>query len=130
MNSHSSLLSDHCSFPCVAAPSDYPQNVAVSTVSSTEIRVTWEPVPEIDQNGIVIQYEVEYTPLMTFGGLISESTTFVDVSITEITLTDLQEFVEYNTSVRAYTSVGPGPFSPPETNRTDEAGKLVVIFAA
>ena len=97
--------------------------MAVSTVSSTETRVTWEPVPEIDQNGIITQYEVRYTPLTTFGGLISENSTFVDVSITEITLTDLQEFVEYNISVRAYTSAGPGPFSPGEVAQTAEAGK-------
>ena len=111
-----------------AAPSDYPQNVAVFTVSSTEIRVTWEPVPEINQNGIITQYEVRYTPLTTFGGLISENSTLVDVSVTEITLTGLQEFVEYSISVRAYTSIGPGPFSPGEVEQTAEAGMKIFIM--
>ena len=39
------------------------------------------------------------------------------------TLTGLQEFTEYNISVRAYTSVGPGPYSEEVTNRTFEDGE-------
>ena len=38
-------------------------------------------------------------------------------------LTELEEYVEYNISVRAYTSVGPGPYSEEVTERTDEDGK-------
>ena len=49
-------------------------------------------------------------------------------SVTEITLTGLQEFVEYNISVRAYTSVGPGPFSPIEVVQTAEAGMMIFIL--
>ena len=38
-------------------------------------------------------------------------------------LTGLEEYVEYNITVRAYTSVGPGPYSdPPITERTMEDG--------
>ena len=66
-------------------------------------------------------YEVQYEPLETFGGLIFTDTT----TTTELTttLTGLEEYVEYNITVRAYTSEGPGPYSdPPVTERTLEDG--------
>ena len=108
------------SFPA-PGPSGYPQNVTPTTISSTEILVSWDEVPAIEQNGIVILYEVQYEPLMTFGGQLMTMT--MNISNTSIVLGGLQEYVEYNISVRAYTSVGPGPFSPGVNNRTFEDGK-------
>ena len=102
------------------APSGYPQNVEPATISSTEILVSWDEVPAIDQNGIIILYEVRYDPLMTFG---QPMTMTMNTSNTSIVLGGLQEYVEYNISIRAYTSVGPGPFSPGVDNRTFEDGK-------
>ena len=67
-------------------------------------------------------YQVQYEPLETFEDQIF--TDSVNISNTTMTnLTDLQEYVEYNITVRAYTSVGPGPYSLPITERTDEDGK-------
>ena len=103
------------------APSSFPQGVTAITVSSTEILVSWDDVPTIDQNGVIILYEVQYEPLMTFGGELMTMT--MNTSNTSIVVGGLQEYVEYNISVRAYTSVGPGPFSPGMDNRTFEDGK-------
>ena len=75
----------------------------------------------MDQNGIILRYEVQYEPLMTFGGQLM--TMVMNTSNTSIVLGGLQEYVEYTISVRAYTSVGPGPFSPGVDNRTFEGGK-------
>ena len=107
-------------------------------VSSTEIEVSWEEVPAINENGVITIYEVLYTPLMTFGGQIatdSVNTTVLNITLTgtaivtapatTTNLTGLQEYVEYSISVRAYTSVGPGPYSDPLTRRTLEDGKAV-----
>ena len=102
-------------------PSGYPQNVEPTTISSTEILISWDEVPAIEQNGIIILYEVQYEPLMTFGGQLM--TMAMNTSNTSIVLEGLQEYAEYNISVRAYTSVGPGPFSPGVNNRTFEDGK-------
>ena len=85
--------------------------------------VTWGPVPDIDQNGIITEYEVMYEPLETFGGNISTQRMNVTALEMSVTLTELQEFVFYNISVRAYTSVGAGPFSEEMTERTNEDGK-------
>ena len=104
------------------APASPPQNVMAMVESSTTIRVTWEEVLVIDRNGEITVYEVQYEPLETFGGQISTST--VNISMLFILLTDLQEFVDYNISVRAYTSAGSGPYSDPVTERTDTASKL------
>ena len=103
-------------------PASPPQNVTAMVESSTTIRVLWEEVPAIDRNGEITEYEVQYEPLETFGDQIATST--VNTSMLSILLTDLQEFVDYNISVGAYTSAGPGPYSDPVTEMTDTDCKL------
>ena len=93
-----------------------------TVLSSTEIQVNWTEVLGIDQNGIITEYEVMYKPLMNFGGRITTLT--VNTTNLSITLMDLQEYVEYSISVRAYTSVGPGPYSVGIVRRTFEDGEL------
>ena len=92
-----------------------------TVLSSTEIQVNWTEVPEIDQNGVITGYEVMYEPLMNFSGQITTLT--VNTTNLSITLMDLEEYVEYSISVRAYTSVGPGPYSVGIVRRTLEDGK-------
>ena len=88
--------------------------MTATAVSSTEIEVSWEEVPAINENGVITVHEV----LMTFEGQIAANTT--TTSQLNTTLTGLQEYVEYNISVRAYTSVGPGPYSDGVIERTLE----------
>ena len=109
----------------LVAPSSPPQNLTVNILSSTEIQVNWTDVPEIDRNGIITEYEVMYEPLMTFGGLISTNTSRTNGF--SIVLQDLQEYVEYNISVRAYTNDGPGPYSMGIIRRTFEDGELFIF---
>ena len=94
-----------------------------TALSSTEIEVSWEEVPAISRNGIIIMYEVQYEPLETFDEQISiETVNITDISILSTDLTGLEEYVEYTISVRAYTIVGPGPYSSGVVETTDEAG--------
>ena len=106
-------------------PATAPQNVTATAESSTEIMVTWEEVFAIDENGIIINYEVQFEPLE-----FTETLTTSSVNTTNLTvlLSSIQEYVEYNISVRAYTSVGPGPYSDPVTERTLEDRKFLCIF--
>ncbi len=90
-------------------------------ISSTSVMVTWDMVPPIDQNGDITMYEVLYQPLETFSNTLQSLT--VNTPVTVI-LTNLQEYVEYNISVRAYTSEGEGPCSTDIIERTFEDGKL------
>ena len=91
------------------APASPPVNVTPEVLCSTSIMVSWDEVPPIDRNGIVTVYEVLYEPLETFERAIMSMT--MNTTNTSTTLSGLEEFVEYNISVRAYTSEGPGPYS-------------------
>ena len=79
----------------------------------------WAEVPTIDENGVIVNYEVQVEPL-DFTDVLT--IIYVNTTTLSTVVSDLQEFVRYNFSVRAYTSVGPGPFSPPVTERTLEDG--------
>ena len=94
-----------------------------TVTSSTEIMVTWDIVSRINQNGVITMYEVLYQPQETFNGTIKEMT----VNVTELTanLTDLEEYVNYTISVRAYTSVGEGPYSEGIIELTNEDGNFI-----
>ena len=81
--------------------------------------VLWEEVVAIDQNGIIVSYEIDFEPLEFTDTLMPASVNTTNLSIN---ITGLEENVEYNISVRAYTSVGPGPYSDPVTERTSEDG--------
>ena len=98
-------------------PASPPQNVRTTAISSTEMDVRWIEAPMIDENGIIINYEVQVEPL-DFNDILT--IVYVNTTTLSMVVSDLQEFVAYNISVRAYTNVGPGPFSLPVTDRTLE----------
>ena len=104
------------------APLGYPLNLNSVTVSSTEIAVSWNEVPEIDRNGIIVQYQVEFNQ-STFDEISTSNLTTTDGSQLMVELDGLEEYVDYSVRVRAYTSVGPGPFSVAVVNRTLEDGE-------
>ena len=107
-------------------PAASPEIVQATNISSTAIMVTWEEVPAIDQNGIIINYEVQFEPLQFTGELVTGTINTPDLSAN---VTGLEEYVEYNISVRAYTSVGPGPYSDPVTERTSEDGTYSLLYS-
>ncbi len=75
-------------------------------------------VPPIHENGIIEMYEVLYQPLEAYDMTsLRRNTTNLFIS-----LTDLHEFANYNIQVRAYTDVGPGPYSNQQFIRTNGAG--------
>ena len=107
----------------IIVPGAPPDNVTALVLSSTEINVCWEEVPAINLNGLVTVYMVKSIPVDTFAGQIPTVT--INTTLLDVTLTGLEEYVEYNISVRAYTSVGPGPYSDGVILRTLEAGNNI-----
>ena len=103
-----------------------PPNVQATAISSTEIMVTWDEIPGLDQNGIIAEYEVQIEPLDFQADLLVDLLNTTNLSIA---VTGLEEYVFYNISVRAYTSVGPGPYSDPVTERTFEDGNVHICFS-
>ena len=81
--------------------------------------MSWEPVPATDQNGVITQYEVEYNQT-TFSAVSMYNTTTVNFTTLMVDLTGLEEYVEYSIRVRAYTSVGAGPYSNVVVETTQE----------
>ena len=95
------------------------------TLSSTEIAVSWDEVPAIDRNGIITMYEVQFEPLQTFNDQISTNSVNITNTLMMYTvLMELEEYVQYNISIRAYTSAGPGPYSTGIVERTDTDGEI------
>ena len=103
-------------------PNAPPDNVQALTSSSTAIMVMWEPVTEIDRNGIITQYEVEFNQ-STFSEISTSSLTTTTGPMLMVEREGLEEYIEYSFRVRAYTSVGPGPFSFAVVNKTLEDGE-------
>ena len=64
-------------------------------------------------------YEVRIDPAQF------QDVSYVNVSSSELMLVvyGLEEFVEYSFTIRAYTIVGPGPYSNVTTSTTDPARK-------
>ena len=107
-------------------PSSPPEGVIAANISSTVIRVSWDPVPVIDHNGVITQYEVEYNQT-TFSEVSMYNTTTVNSTTLMVDLTGLEEDVMYSIRVRAYTSVGAGPYSVVVTATTNEYCKCAII---
>ncbi len=87
------------------------------------ITVVWDEVTEINQNGIITLYEVQYTPSDNFGAPIISLTLNVSSPMQTLDILGLQAYVNYSISVRAYTSAGPGPYSNPQVALTDQDGE-------
>jgi len=87
-------------------------------LSSTEVEVSWLEVDPIHQNGIITLYEVYYHPVNS-----SQDVARANTINTTIVLTNLEESVQYNITVRAYTSVGGGPLSTPVQSTTQGSGR-------
>ena len=114
------------SFVLLSEPSGPPQQVTLSDVTSTSVRITWGPVPTDDQNGIIRGYKVNYRALPN-GHILTE---FLNISSEEQNesgtkiLKALDEFTNYSIIVLAFTIVGDGPPSDAKFVQTLEAGKL------
>jgi len=90
----------------------------VTSVNPSSLRVSWQPPPQIDHNGIITGYVIEYARV---GGS-SDNVT----SNTETITSRLVPFVEYSVRVAAMTANGIGPFSNAVVQRSGEDGEYKV----
>eukprot|EP00118_Oscarella_pearsei_P002855 m.11939 g.11939 ORF g.11939 m.11939 type:complete len:2352 (+) comp23692_c0_seq4:198-7253(+) len=88
-------------------PSDAPVLMSANSATPTTINITWAPPPPQSINGLLIFYEIQYNK--TEFGMFSDVFN-VSAKEEQWTLQNLEEFVLYWIKIRAYTSVGPGPF--------------------
>ncbi len=78
----------------------------------------------MDRNGIISTHEVLYEPLETFEVLTSNTVNTTNLSLV---LAELHPFVSYNISLRAYTSIGSGPYSDSLVATTHEDRKQLQL---
>ncbi|XP_022809696.1 protein sidekick-1-like isoform X1 [Stylophora pistillata] len=103
-------------------PSGPPDQVTLSEVTSTSIKVTWTSVDRDDRNGIIKGYKVLYRALPNGDNV----TTFDNVTIEEqgtertLAIEGLNEFTNYSIRVLAFTVVGDGPLSGAKFAKTRE----------
>lgn len=100
----------------LAAPKEAPQNVSAVSETFYSIKVTWRPVPEEKRDGIIILYEVNIAD-----GSLNKSNTTSNLTMK---IQGLEMFKMYSVRVRAFTRIGPGPFSNSRRLETKEEGML------
>ena len=103
-------------------PSSPPQNVMVTSVNPSSLRVSWQPPLEISQNGIITGYVISYTRVGT-----SDMTSENVPSRTMFTISRLVPFVDYSVTVAARTINGTGTFSNPVVQTSGQDSKLYYV---
>ena len=101
-------------------PSDTPQAVRHTAVTSTSVDLSWYPPPTEHHNGIIRYYTVRVVVQNT-GVIFARSTAELS-----ITIAGLHPYYTYNFSISAMTVV-PGPYSVPLTVQTLPDGKSTIL---
>ena len=96
--------------------------------SSTSITVSWQLPPADFRHGIIIGFKLFYK----ISGFVRSPTTLTIRNETTRTedIIGLDKYTEYEFQVLAFTSVGDGPKSSVEVERTMEDGKKHVLIIA
>ena len=103
-------------------PSSSPQNVMVTSVNPASLKVSWKRPPNIDRNGPITGYIIQYTRVGS-----SDTMSVNDTSGTTYTITGLVAYVNYSVVVAAVNVNGTGSFSNPVVEMSGEDGQLSII---
>ncbi|KAL4716781.1 hypothetical protein ACJJTC_001937, partial [Scirpophaga incertulas] len=88
------------------APEEGPSSVECGGVTSTALRVSWQPIPPHKQAGALIGYSVLYA---------AQGRNWLNATslVTEVRLQSLLKFANYTIKVAGFSNYGLGPFSFP-----------------
>ncbi|XP_032897024.1 protein sidekick-1 isoform X2 [Amblyraja radiata] len=102
-----------------SVPSAAPGNVTAEAVSPTQILVMWGPVPESDQNGLILGYKILYREKDSESGT---QTRLIKGNFTHsVVLNGLRKYNQYEIQVLAFTRIGDGvPCLPVLLERTKD----------
>ena len=100
-------------------PSSPPLNVVVKSNNQTSLSVSWEPLLEIDHNGPITSYMINYTR-DGYSSVIIVNVT----SGTTHTISGLVTFAKYLVAVAAVNINGTGPFSEAIVRKPGGDGKF------
>ena len=103
-------------------PSSPPQNVTVTSVNPVSLMVSWQPPLEINHNGMITGYTIQYTR--------TDMNNMRSVNVnsgTTRTISGLVAFVDYSVTVAAVNVIGTGSFSNPVIVRSGQDGELLAL---
>ncbi|XP_031441327.1 receptor-type tyrosine-protein phosphatase delta isoform X1 [Clupea harengus] len=103
-------------------PSGYPQAIAAEAATATTIQVSWQPVLLAERNGAIVRYALQYKDINSPQ---SPSELFIKAPESVVTLDGLRADTTYDIKMCAFTSKGPGPYSPSVQFRTQPVDQAV-----
>lgn len=87
-----------------APPSAAPVNVTAEALNGTRVKVTWDPPPQVSQNGKISGYKVKYFRLSR-----PSKTNSMTTLNTFVILDQLAMYSRYSISILAFNTAGQGP---------------------
>uniref|UniRef100_A0A672JSY4 protein-tyrosine-phosphatase n=1 Tax=Salarias fasciatus TaxID=181472 RepID=A0A672JSY4_SALFA len=96
-------------------PEGYPQINEGSNVTCCSVQLSWSPPVPAERNGVITEYTLAYKEAGT-GEAPQELR--LPPSLSSYVLNSLKPNSAYDVKIRAHTSIGPGPYSPPIQYRT------------
>ncbi|XP_026124375.1 receptor-type tyrosine-protein phosphatase S-like isoform X28 [Carassius auratus] len=103
-------------------PAGYPQGIIAQSSTTTTIQVSWQPVALSERNGAVIKYALQYKDINSPR---SPSELFITAPESTVMLDGLKADTTYDIKMCAFTSKGPGPYSPSVQFRTQPINQAV-----
>uniref|UniRef100_A0AAQ5ZM69 protein-tyrosine-phosphatase n=1 Tax=Amphiprion ocellaris TaxID=80972 RepID=A0AAQ5ZM69_AMPOC len=97
------------------SPGGYPQINEGSNVTCCSVQLSWSPPVLAERNGVITEYTLAYKEAGT-GDVPREL--HLPPSQSSYVLNSLKPNSAYDVKIRAHTSIGPGPYSPPIQYRT------------
>ena len=109
------------------APTKAPSSLSLTAKTSTSIEASWQLPPAEDRNGNITGFKLFYKKKDSSGSS-TEKTINGGSTLTKV-VAGLDKYTEYEFEVLAFTSVGDGPKSSLESQRTMEDGKKIALVA-
>lgn len=110
-------------------PGGYPQISEDSNVTCCSVQLSWSPPVLAERNGVITEYTLAYKEAGTGGDL---RELHLPPNLSNYVLNSLKPNSVYDVKIRAHTSVGPGPYSPPIQYRTvtfDPTGRTCLLLS-
>ncbi|XP_035996947.1 receptor-type tyrosine-protein phosphatase S isoform X13 [Fundulus heteroclitus] len=96
-------------------PGGYPQINEGTTVTCCSVLLSWSPPVLAERNGVITEYTLAFKEA---GTRETPQELRIPPNLSSYELNSLKPNSAYDVKIRAHTSVGPGPYSPPIQYRT------------
>uniref|UniRef100_A0A8C5AZI3 protein-tyrosine-phosphatase n=1 Tax=Gadus morhua TaxID=8049 RepID=A0A8C5AZI3_GADMO len=106
-------------------PGGYPQSISAEGGTTTTIQVSWKPLLLAERNGNVVKYALQYKDINSPR---SPSELFITAPESTVVLDGLRPDTTYDIKMCAFTSKGPGPYSPSIYVHVKAATKTSVLL--